>query len=326
MLAKSKVMIVCVGVLAILAPAIVLVSQKSIVGTTPKVTQVLPKASISGVGDSSQVTPPEIRSNLSPGRRSSAGNRDDWERASEWLVAAKAGNRDAQYHLFAVIDDCTMLLDYYFTQDGTPLTLDEGLKKTVNASQLHQAEESFDHCHRFREHNIALELGSAEHWLDAATKNGQPLAEAVTARRQLDQDAQDTAVPLGSSKNGGLSFTIPSGAQPDRRAVDLLRSAVQSLEPSVLEIIGDEQTALHGSRMSETVDRYAWIYVACQRGLDCSATSHYAIDCPQGCDTSTPETILMAWSGDEWSAVQQRAAEIRAKLGASKWNELGLGP
>ena len=146
----------------------------------------------------------------------------------------------------------------------------------------------------------------------------------MTARRRLDQDSRDTAVTLFTSRS--LSISIPSGAPPERRAVDLLRAAVKSLDPGVLEIIGEEQTELHGSRNGETVDRFAWIYVACQRGLDCSATSRWATDCPQPCDRSTPEGIIMAWSGEEWPAVQQRAKEINAKLDKAKWDELGLGP
>src|SRR5256885_7619306 len=103
-------------------------------------------------------------------------------------------------------------------------------------------------------------------------------------------------------------------------------AAVKSLDPQVLEIIGGEQTELHGSRNDETVDRFAWIYVACQRGLNCSATSRWAKDCPEDCDVSSPEGIIMAWSRDEWPAVQQRAREINAKLDAGKWDELGLSP
>ncbi len=251
--------------------------------------------------------------------------RDDWELANTLLMPARSGDRDAQYRLFAVIDDCETLMDYYFTNDGTPLSLDEGLAKTANASQFQQAQDAFVHCHRFRDHNVALELGSADYWLEKATRRGQPLAQAVTASRRLDQDSRDNAVPLYRNPSTGMSISIPSGAAPDRRAVDLLRAAVKSLDPSVLQIIGEEQTELHGSRMGETVDRWAWIYVACQRGLNCSATSRLAQDCPTNCDVSTPERIIMAWSRDSWPAVQQRANEINTKLDAGKWDELGLG-
>jgi hypothetical protein len=217
-------------------------------------------------------------------------------------------------------------MSYYFTHEDTPLTLDEGVEKAANESQKQQAQEGFIHCHQFQDHNVAHKLGSAEYWLGRATQSGQPLAQAVTARRRLDQDFRINAVPLFSNPSTGMSISIPSGAPPDRRAVDLLRAAVKSLNPQVLEIIGNEQTELHGSRMGETVDRFAWIYVACQRGLNCSATSHLAKDCPTNCDVSTPEGIIMAWSRGEWPAVQQRARELNAKLDAGKWDELGLGP
>ena len=198
-----------------------------------------------------------------------------------------------------------------------------GLRVTANVSQRRQAEEGFARCHRFREHNVGLELRSAEYWLERATENGQPLAQAVTARKKLDQDFLDTAVPLASSR--GISISIPSGAQPDRRAVDLLRAAVKSLDPQVLEIVGEEQAALQGSRDAQTVDQFAWIYVACQRGLDCSPTSRWAKDCQDNCDVSSPEGIMTGWSRDEWPAVQQRAKEINTKLDAGRWEELGLG-
>jgi len=242
------------------------------------------------------------------------------------LGAAKAGDRDAQYKFFSVIDRCNTILDFYFATNGRPLTLDEGLEKVPNASRKRQAEGEFPHCHRFQEHNVAFELGSAEYWLENATQSGQPRAEAETARRLHYQDSMNTNVPLYSNPVTGFSVSIPSVSPPNRRAVDLLRAAVKSLDPQVLEIIGSAQTELHGSRMAEVVDRYAWLYVACQRGADCSPTSHWATDCPESCDVSTPEGIVKPWSRDDWPAAQQRAKEINAKLDAGKWDELGLCP
>jgi hypothetical protein len=273
----------------------------------------------------SAIAPPASQQRKNRDQPPSTKPRDQWDRATQLLGAAKAGDRDAQYDLFAVIDWCNIILKSYFTTDGRPLTLEEGLERAVNASQKRQAQEEFPHCHRFQDHNVDLELGSAEYWLDRASQSGQPLAQAETARRRLDQDFLNNAVPLSRNPSTGISISIPSGAPPDRRAVDLLRAAVKSLNPQVLEIIGDEQTALHGSRNNETVDRFAWIYVACQRGLDCSDTSQLAKDCAANCDVSTPEGLIMAWSGDEWPAVQQRAREINAKLDAGQWDELGLG-
>ncbi len=208
---------------------------------------------------------------------------------------------------------------------GDPIkVVDDGNRRRLG-SQARQAEEEFPHCHRFREYNVALELGSADYWLDRATQSGQPRAQAETARRMLYQDSMNTNVPLSRDPAAGISISIPSGAPPNRRAEALLRAAVKSLDPQVLEIIGGAQTELHGSRMAEVVNRYAWLYVACERGADCSPTSHWATDCPANCDVSTPEGIVKAWSRDEWTAVQQRANEINSKLDAGQWDELGLG-
>jgi hypothetical protein len=324
---ESKPLIMGAGLVWAVVAAMVLFSQKTLAEPASTVDHGrLRSETRSATIAESAIVPPSSRPASTNDRPLSAKPRDDWELANQLLGAAKAGDRDAQYRLFAVIDDCETLMNYYFTQESTPLTLDEGLEKAANVSQKHQAQEGFDHCHRFQEHNVAFELGSAEYWLERATQSGQPLAQAVTARRKLDQDSRDTAVPLFSNPTAGISISIPSGAPPDRRAVDLLRAAVKSLDPQVLEIIGEEQTELHGSRNAETVDRFAWIYVACQRGLNCSATSRWAEDCRDNCDVSTPEGIIMAWSRDEWPAVQQRAKEINAKLDAGKWDELGLGP
>ena len=275
----------------------------------------------------SAVALPERRAPTPNDQRSLPKPLDYWDRATQLLGAAKAGDRDAQYHLFAIIDWCNTILDHYFVKDGVPLTLAQGLEIAPNNAQKNQAQEEFPHCQRFRGHNVALELGSAEYWLEKATQNGQPLAQAETARRMLYQDSMNTDVPLSALPGDRFTVTvsIPSGAPPNRRAVDLLRAAVKSRDPQVLEIIGASQTVLHGSRNAEVVDRYAWLYVACQRGLDCSPTSHWATDCSDNCDVSTPEAIIKGWSRDQWPAVQQRAIEINAKLGAGKWDELGLG-
>jgi hypothetical protein len=248
-------------------------------------------------------------------------------------VAAKAGDLGAQYNLFAVIDYCKTILDFYFTKDRTPLTLDEGLEMAPNASIKHYAQEAFPHCHRFREHNVALELGTAEYWLERAAQSGQPLAQAVTAERILDRKFQTALEQLEVERLGdpvprGTAIAVANfvGPAPDPQAVALLRAAVTSLEPGVLEIIGRAQFHLRPFTRYDTVNEMAWVYIACQRGADCSPTSHWATNCSGNCDISTPDGIVKGWSRDEWPAVQQRAKEINAKLIAGKWDELGLNP
>lgn len=262
-------------------------------------------------------------------RQSWRKSRNDWEYAHQLLPDARAGNPDAQYYLSAIIVNCDTIMDLYFSEQGKPLTLDEGLLKAAKVSQVHhvdqvpQAQEGFDRCHEFREHDAA-DLGSADDWLNKATLAGQPIAQATTAQRRLFQDFMKAAVSAGTVQATQLTAALPIGGTIDPR--ELLRSAVKSLDPQVLETIGQVQYLLDPSSPDSNVEHFAWAYVACQRGLNCSPTSHWAQDCPSNCNVSSPAGVMMGWSGSDWPAVQQRAHEINARLDAGQWDELGLGP
>jgi hypothetical protein len=256
-------------------------------------------------------------------------SRNDWEYAHQLLLDAKAGNADAQYYLWTLIGYCNNIMDLYFSEQGKPLTLDEGLLKAAKVSQIRhvdqvpQAQEGFDRCHEFREHD-ATDLGNTEDWLRKATLAGQPIAQATTAERRLFQDFMKAAVSRGAFQATPLTAAPPIGGAIDPR--ELLRSAVKSLDPQVLETVGQVQYLLDPSSSDSNVEHFAWAYVACQRGLNCSPTSHWAQDCPSNCNVSTPAGVMMGWSGSEWPDVEQRANEINAKLDAGRWDELGLGP
>jgi hypothetical protein len=256
-------------------------------------------------------------------------SRNDWEYAHQLLLDAKAGSPDAQYYLSVVIGYCDNIMDLYFSEQGKPLTLDEGLLKAAKVSQIRhvdqvpQAQEGFDRCHQFREQDSA-DLGNAEDWLNKATLAGQPIAQATTAERRLFQDFMKAAVSRGDLQGTQLTAAPSIGGAIDPR--ELLRSAVKSLDPQVLETIGQVQYLLDPSSPDSNVEHLAWAYVACQRGLNCSPTSHWAQDCPSNCNVSSAAGVMMGWSGTDWPAVQQRANEINAKLDAGQWNELGLGP
>ena len=262
-------------------------------------------------------------------RQSWRKSRNDWEYAHQLLPAAKAGNPDAQYYLSAILEYCDNIMDSYFTQQGQSLTLDEGLLKAAKASQprhtdqVPAAQEGFDRCHQFREQD-ASDLGNAKDWLDKATRAGQPVAQAETASRRVIQDFEKATVQAGTARVSELAAEPPIGGAIDPR--ELLRAAVKSLDPQVLETIGNVQLLLNLSDPDSSIESFAWKYVACQRGLNCSPTSHLAQDCPENCNVSSPASVMMGWSGSNWPAVQRRANEINAKLDAGQWDELGLGP
>jgi len=328
---EPKRLIVGVGLTALALAALLLFARKMPDRATPSV-QLTSTANDgrprnetwpAAITQSAAITPAKLPEPINY-RRSWKKSRNDWELAHQLLSAAQAGDPDAQYYLSAVINYCEGAMNLYFTQRGERLTLAEGLAKAAKRSQEYNAQEAFDRCHQFQETDATAELGSAQDWLDSATRNGQPIAQATTADRMLTQDYLKNAIPVGSQN--GMTIGISSGAPPDPQAVALLRAAVKSVEPEVLEIIGLEQNQLQTSRLARTVDEIAWIYVACQRGLNCSATSHWAVDCPDNCNVSTPESIIMAWSRDDWPAVQARANEINANIDAGRWDALRIGP
>jgi hypothetical protein len=208
----------------------------------------------------SPVAPPANQQPPTDGQLPSAKPHHYWDRATQLLGAAKAGDLDAQYDLFAVIDWCNNIMDWYFTAEGRPLTLEEGLEKAPNASLKRLAETEFPHCRRFREHSTAVELGTAEYWLESATQSGQALAQAVTAERILNRQWQAAfdqllVERLGGPRATGTAVAVTNfvGPAPDPQAVALLRAAVTSLKPGVLEIIGRAQNNLHPSPRHDAV-------------------------------------------------------------------------
>ena len=104
-----------------------------------------------------------------------------------------------------------------------------------------------------------------------------------------------------------------------------MRTAVQSRDPEALFTIGWAQGFLNQSSSDKIVNRLAWIYVACERGYDCSSNADWVVLGCSGCDAGSPDNLMMTIAGGNWPNVQQRAQEINAKLDAGQWSELGLG-
>lgn len=110
----------------------------------------------------------------------------------------------------------------------------------------------------------------------------------------------------------------------------LLYAAVQSKEPEVLYDIGEPYPALSPGDPDGNVVRFAWILLACERGLDCTANAEWVkYDCfPQNttCNSaSDPSDYVRSLAGNQWPEVEQRAREIGAELDQGNWDKLGLG-
>jgi len=215
---------------------------------------------------------------------------------------------------------------FYFVHRGQQLSLTEGLQwATKRQLPLAQAQEVYDKCHEFLDHN-EQGLGDPTDWLARATASGQPIAQALTASRALLQAQQ-----LELTKAAGVP--LPTPEDPTLRGVEpaaLLRAAVQSLDSEVFFIIGDIALLAFPAANDPKIEGYAWELVACERGFNCTASGAWVkANCsfdPQCASPSSPSDFIRRVAGDDWAAVQLRAEEINSKLVASEWDALGLAP
>ncbi len=184
----------------------------------------------------------------------------------------------------------------------------------------------YDRCHRFYSEDVS-DLGSAADWLQRATDARYAPAETQTAKLRLSQEQLKAFARAGAVATGD-ALLPPIGGDIDPR--DLLRDAVTSLNPNIIQQIGDLMPRLVPSGTSEqdkVIIRAAWVYVSCLRGADCS---NYGAPSKSNCAPADQNCIgipegLLKWVNYNWDPVQQRANEINATLDAKQWDELGLG-
>ena len=140
------------------------------------------------------------------------------------------------------------------------------------------------------------------------------------------QDQAKQFVKAGATPTHETAQPPIGGALQPRQ---LLRDAAASKDPAVLYEIASDQALLHrtDSRAQNEINYVAWLYVACQRGLDCSSNADWIrLSCNpriSNCDGGT--ATLMKMAGDNWPAVEQRAQEINTLIDADRWDELGIG-
>jgi hypothetical protein len=190
---------------------------------------------------------------------------------------------------------------------------------------IEQARKDYDRCHRFFSEDVS-DLGDAMDWLQRATDARYAPAQAQTASLRLLQDQLKSFQRAGAVPTGyGLLPPIGGDANPR----DLLRSAVESLDPAAIQQVAYVISSLNpGASPEETrINRAAWIYVSCQRGADCSFYGEPAmLNCrptEENC-MGVPEGLLKMTNND-WGPVQERVNEINAALDAKQWDKLGLG-
>jgi hypothetical protein len=251
----------------------------------------------------------------------------DWYAlAKEILPQAKTGDPEAQYVLFMTNRLCTLGLTDYFKKYDTLEKARQAAMQYDNRP-LREVEARFQRCHGFYT-DEAITLGDPWHWLQTATDAGYAPAQTQTARERLLQDQSKAFIRAGATPADAVAYLPPIGGDADPR--ELLAMAVQSADPEVLAEIGSLQHLLNPQQPRDTVhiNSAAWMYVACQRGADCSVFGPASLtNCGpnDGQCTPVPERFL-AQVNYNWAPVQEKVNEINAALNAKQWDKLGLTP
>jgi hypothetical protein len=244
--------------------------------------------------------------------------------ARDILPAAKAGNPDAQYYLWKAMEYCADANRAYFERRGQPVGLDQALQNAARLPQHSDVQLAYDRCQEFFNEDTSA-FGTAADWLASATRAGQPLAESATASKLVAQGLLDNF-----AKAGAVPTSIPEPAKLKADPQELLYEAVQSKEPEVLFSVGQLYPPMNPNDPDSNVVRYAWILLACERGLDCTANADWVKDGCFGtdiaCSSATNSSDYVRFlAGDQWPQVEQRARELGYQLDQGNWDELGLG-
>jgi hypothetical protein len=257
----------------------------------------------------------------------------DWYAlAKEILPQAQAGNPEAQFLLFQMIRGCKEGGTEAMGAKSKSLEAAkaEALEHFPNAPQMvSMAESGFKRCHGFFT-DAAAHFGDPWDWLQKATDAGYAPAQAATAVQRLQQESLKASVRAGNA----VVYTAalpPIGGDANPR--ELLLAAAQSADPDVLTAIGQMQGLLHPGQPREVIQiiRTAWMYVACQRGYDCSnywgglvaEGPAVVTNCGpnDGNCTPVPEQ-LMRQAKYNWAPVQDKVNQINAALAAKQWDQL----
>jgi len=243
------------------------------------------------------------------------------------LGAARAGDANAQFNVWKATNYCDENGRFYFIRGEQKLSREEGLAWAIRRNVPYTtAQRVYDRCHAFLESETPIDTAESIRWLNAAAEQGHPVAQSILAAKILEEK-----MLRGFEGTSGAESPRADVEKLDetRTPAELLQAAVRSREPEVLFRIGDMMTLLDPAAPDVSVQRLAWMAVACERGLDCSAQADWvAASCLTAeCSSINSNTeVVRIIAGDLWSAVQQRARQLSEKLDAGRWEELGLSP
>lgn len=256
--------------------------------------------------------------------------KEQFAQAGDYLAFATAihglaakGNADAQYYLGEALRYCAGdYRVYYWTREGPGRTVEEAVARASAMKPALDPDEArlvYARCHALVESDTAR-FGIADDWREASAASGQPLAQIDLA---LDYFLQTKVYPNSQST-----------ADPNpllQAARELMSKAIKSKDPEAIWKAGDLQAALAESREGGG-NRLQWVWrvAACQRGMDCSATSkwhrfwcRFDFQCPPG--ESGMDYILRNVPEGEYDSIVQDATELNANIDSGQWSKIGIG-
>jgi hypothetical protein len=231
--------------------------------------------------------------------------------AREMLPKAQAGDRDAQYHLYAAIDHCRNGYLGVFDEGQTRRSLAEALKAAapLTSSEERDIRQLHSRCEGLMS-SEGEEFGEAQRWLTRSAAAGHPRAQVQLAGRMAR-----TAQQLSAEQS----------ARSIAEARRLTREALATRDPMVVWRAGAVTTM--GVAAPGPLDVSAWTQAACDRGLDCGPGSDAARQlCREipNCQPNESVYDLLRRSVDNPTALDEAAKRVNALIDAKDWRALGL--
>lgn len=244
------------------------------------------------------------------------------------LPAARSGDRDAQYYLYAALNYCDETYRFYFRPRGKLLSLDEAIKVRSyypGPSMTEAIKRAYLRCHEVNETKNPT-WGTASEWLSKATDAGQPLAQMETAGLIFLRPQVQGGIVASESQTPA----IQQGTYSDARS--LVRAAVETKDPEALFDVAGLLGFLNPKEPNEQLiqDAITWQYAACLRGLDCGANAEWHLQfCLNGSSCLPDETgadyLRRMAPIKHINDLEERARDLNAKMDAGEWDDLGLG-
>lgn len=235
------------------------------------------------------------------------------------LSKAQQGEAAAQLALYQALEYCESGYRSYFDQADDSVGQRRSLQESLALVAEHapglaeDVQRVYAKCRTLMESDRA-KLGGADDWLRKAAGQGVPIAQALFAQARIAQSptpVRDSAAEVRHSE-----------------AYRLLAAAVRSKDPDVLWVISEQQSYLQESGDQAALDQWAWKLLACQKGLDCSASARwYQLACSgdNACQAGeSGQDFLRRAAGTNLAEIETRAAQLANYLERDQWDALGF--